>query len=208
VPINYRITAEVVDVRQDSPNSTDTFLVDSNVWYWLTYTKASLVEGYAAKRRTADYSSFLNKAIAQRAQLCRCGLSLAELAHIIENNERKIFAAKTHCKIETKEFRHNYPKERLNVISEVQTAWGQVKSMASPLSILIDSNLTDVAMDRFSQNTLDAYDIFFLEVMTNNKVPQIITDDGGFATVPGIRVFTANQNVITTAKSQGKFLIR
>jgi hypothetical protein len=80
--------------------------------------------------------------------------------------------------------------------------------MASPLDILIDSNLTDVAMDRFSKNTLDAYDVFFLEVMNNNKVPQIITDDGGFATVPGIRVFTANLNVIATAQQQGKFLKR
>ena len=207
MPINYIIAAEVVDLRQDCPNCTDTFLVDSNVWYWLTYTKASLVEGPHAKRRAFDYSSFLNKAIGQKAQLCRCGLSMAELAHIIERSERTIFS-KTHGPIDTKEFRHNYPTERLNVISEVQTAWGQVKSMALPLSILIDSNLTDVAMDRFSKNTLDGYDIFFLEVMTNNKVPQIITDDGGFATVPSIRVFTANQNVITAAQGQGKFLTR
>lgn len=205
--INYRIAAEVVDVRQDCPNSTDIFLVDSNVWYWLTYTKASLVEGYGAKRRTADYSSFLNKAIAQRAQLCRCGLSLAELAHIIERSERTIFI-KTHGHIDTKEFRHNYPKERLSVVSEVEAAWGQVKSMASPLSILIDSNLTDAALNRFSKDSLDAYDIFFLEVMSNNKVPQLITDDGGFATVSGIRVFTANQNVISAAQSQGKLLTR
>jgi predicted nucleic acid-binding protein len=207
VLINYIITAEVVDVRKDSPNSADTFLVDSNVWYWLTYTKASLVDGYGAKRRTIDYSSFLNKAIAQRAQLCRCGLSMAELAHIIERSERTIFS-KTHGPTETKEFRHNYPTERSNVISEIQTAWGQVKSMASSLDILIDSSLTDVAMNRFSKSTLDGYDIFFLEVMTNNKVPQIITDDGGFATVPGIRVFTANQTVITAAQGQGKLLTR
>jgi len=196
-----------VDLRQDSPKSTDTFLVDSNVWYWLTYTKASLVEGPRAKRCTFDYSSFLNKVINQKAQLCRCGLSMAELAHTIERSERKIFS-KTHGLIDTKEFRHNYPTERSNVISEIQTAWGQVKSMASPLNILIDSNLTDVAMDRFSKNTLDGYDIFFLEVMTNNKIPQIITDDGGFATVPGIRVFTANQNVITAAQNQSKLLTR
>jgi hypothetical protein len=207
VPINYIIAAEIVDLRQDCPKCTDTFLVDSNVWYWLTYTKASLVESPNATRRASDYSSFVNKAIGQKAQLCRCGLSMAELAHTIERSERTIFN-KSHGPIETKEFRHNYPTERSNVVSEIQTAWRQVKSMASPLDILIDSSFTDIAMDRFSKNTLDAYDVFFLEVMNNNRVPQIITDDGGFATVLGIRVFTANQNVIVAAQSQGKILKR
>jgi len=207
VPINYIIAAEVVDVRQDSPNSTDTFLVDSNVWYWLTYTKASLVEGYGAKRRTLDYSAFLNKAIAQRAQLYRCGLSLAELAHLIEKSEREIFE-KTHGEIRLKEFRHNYPQERSSIVSEVIAAWGQVKSMASPLNLLLNDGVTDAALNRFTKDFLDGYDLFFLEAMTENKVPQLITDDGGFATVSGIRVFTANQNVITSAQSQGKLLTR
>jgi predicted nucleic acid-binding protein len=207
MPIKYIIAAEVVDVRQDCPNSTDTFLVDSNVWYWLTYTKASLVEGYGAKRRTVDYSSFLDKVIAQRAQLWRCGLSMAELAHIIEKSEREIFA-KTHGRIDTKEFRHNYPQERSSVVSEVKAAWGQVKSMALPLNLLLNDGLTDAVLDRFTKDALDSYDLFFLEAMTENKIPQLITDDGGFATVSGIRVFTANQNVITAAQSQGKFLMR
>ena len=205
--INYIIAAEVVDVKQDSPNSNDTFLVDSNVWYWLTYTKASLVEAYGAKRRSVDYSSFLNKAITERAQLCRCALSLAELAHIIERSERKIFA-KTHSEIETKQFRHNYPHERSIVVSEVKAAWGQVKSMASPLNLLLNDGVTDAALNRFTKDALDGYDLFFLEAMTENKVPQLITDDGGFATVSGIRVFTANQNVIAAAQSQGKLLTR
>jgi predicted nucleic acid-binding protein len=207
VPINYIIAAEIVDLRQDAPKSTDVFLVDSNVWYWLTYTKASLVESHHARRCALDYSTFLNKVINQKAQLCRCGLSMAELAHIIEKSERAIFSSK-HGRIDTKEYRHNHPAERSSVIAEIQTAWGQVKSMALPLDILIDSNLTDVAMASFSKNTLDGYDIFFLELMNNNKVPQIITDDGGFATVPGIRVFTANQNVIAAANHQGKILKR
>jgi hypothetical protein len=44
--------------------------------------------------------------------------------------------------------------------------------------------------------------------MKNHGVVQVITDDGDFATVPGIQVFTANRNVISAARSQGKLLIR
>jgi hypothetical protein len=47
-----------------------------------------------------------------------------------------------------------------------------------------------------------------LEAIKNHGVVQVITDDGGFATVPGIQVFTANKNVINAARSQGKLLIR
>jgi hypothetical protein len=47
-----------------------------------------------------------------------------------------------------------------------------------------------------------------LETMKNNGVIQIITDDVDFATVAGIRVFTANRNVLLAARMQGKLLSR
>lgn len=34
--VNYTIRADVVDIRQDHPKPDDVFLVDTNVWYWLT----------------------------------------------------------------------------------------------------------------------------------------------------------------------------
>lgn len=40
--VNYVIAADIIDVRVDTPKPEDVFLVDSNVWYWMTYTKASL----------------------------------------------------------------------------------------------------------------------------------------------------------------------
>lgn len=39
--ICYTIQAEVVDITKDIPNERDAFLADTNVWYWLTYQKAS-----------------------------------------------------------------------------------------------------------------------------------------------------------------------
>ena len=205
--VNYVIAADVIDIRVDSPKPEDVFLVDSNVWYWMTYTKASLVMQPWARGRLHDYPVFVNKAIATSAKLYRCALSLSELAHIIEKTEREIFK-KTSGRIDTKEYRHNYPKERLNVVSEVKAAWGQVKTMASSLDVTINDAMTDAALTRFEKELVDGYDLFFLEAMSNEKVIQIITDDGGFATVSGIRVFTANRNVITAAQKQRKFIKR
>ena len=47
-----------------------------------------------------------------------------------------------------------------------------------------------------------------LEAMDKAGINQVITDDGDYVTVPGIEVFTANQNAIASARSQGKLITR
>ncbi|MFV9689915.1 MAG: hypothetical protein ACNY01_02980 [Desulfobacteria bacterium] len=64
------------------------------------------------------------------------------------------------------------------------------------------------ALNRLQTEKLDGYDLFILESMKNHGVVQVITDDGDFATVSGIQVFTANRNVIAAAKNQAKLKIR
>jgi hypothetical protein len=44
--------------------------------------------------------------------------------------------------------------------------------------------------------------------MFRHNILQIITDDGDFATIPGIRVFTSNRRVINAAQQQEKILTR
>lgn len=205
--VNYVIGADIIDIRVDTPEPEDVFLVDSNVWYWMTYTRASLSERPPMRYQVSDYPRFVNTAIAANAKLYRCGLSFAELAHTIEKTEHKIFE-RTSGQIRPKEYRHNHPAERSNVAQEVEAAWGQVKSMTSSLDLMINDPVTDMALHRFQEESVDGYDLFFLEAMSNAKVVQIITDDGDFATVPEIQVFTANQNVVTAAQTQGKLITR
>ncbi|MDJ0676548.1 MAG: hypothetical protein QNJ36_14390 [Calothrix sp. MO_167.B42] len=199
--VNYTVQAEVVDIRSDSPQKDDIFLVDTNVWYWYTYTSASVS---SRRYQTHEYPSYLAKAISVDSSLLYCGLSLAELAHNIEQTERKIFDTD----IKTKEYRHNYPRERMKVVAEVETAWEQVKSIAACTEILIDETKTNTALIRFQTQLLDGYDLLILEAMDKAGVKQIITDDGDYVTVSGIRVFTANGGAISAARNQGKLLIR
>jgi predicted nucleic acid-binding protein len=202
--INYVIQAEMVDINADSPTTTDAFFVDTNVWYWMTYPNAATS---ALPGQLSDYPAFVNRALAAGARFCYSGLSLAELFHLIEKTEREIYK-KTIGDIKTKEYRHNLPSERSRVASEAQAAWGQVKSLSSPLALTVDEKATDAALDRFRTEKLDGYDLFILETMKNHGMVQIITDDGDFATVAGIRVFTANRNVLLAARTQGKLLTR
>ena len=207
MPVNYTIQAEVVDIRRDTAKPSDAFLVDTNVWYWLTYTRASQATQPPMRYQIHDYPAYVSKAISGKVRLHPCGLSLAELAHLIERTEREIFI-RSSMAIFPKEYRHNQPTERTKVVAEVQAAWGQVKTMAAPIHMTIDEPTTDAALNRFVTQPVDGYDLFILEAIAKAGVVQVITDDGDFATVPGIQVFTCNQNVIMTAQHQGKLLQR
>ena len=205
--INYRIAADVVDIRKDSPREQDIFLVDTHIWYWITYTRASLSNDKPMYYQTFEYPEYINKALDVNTKLYRCGLSFAELAHLIEKAEREIFARLTGS-IGKKEYRHHYPVARNDMVKEVNSAWGQVKTMALPLDIAVDETLISAALRRFEKECLDGYDVFFAETMSKAGVAQLITDDGDFSTVAGIVVFTANEGVINAAQQQAKLIKR
>lgn len=207
MPINYVIQAEVFDIAADTPASADRFLVDTNVWFWMTYTNAGHGEpAWRAGVMTA-YATYVNAAATVGADLRWTGLSFAELAHLIEKTERKIFEG-THGATKPKEFRHNHPAERTQVGTEIQSAWSQVKTLAQAATVTIDEPTTDAALSRCLLQTVDGYDLFLLEAMNKDGMIQMITDDGDFATVPGIQVFTANRNVLAAAQAQGKLATR
>lgn len=107
MPVNYTVQADVIDIMTDSPQKGDIFLVDTNVWYWLTYPPASL----SLTTYQSIYSNYITDTFTAGATLCCSGLSLAELAHIIEREEKKL-SSYSFSRINNKEYRHNYPSER------------------------------------------------------------------------------------------------
>ncbi len=205
MPINYNVRAEVIDLRSDTPQNDDMFLVDTNVWYWLTYTKAST---FAQPYQINDYPSYIATAKSTNCLLSYCGLSLSELAHNIEQTERKIFNSRSSTNLKPKQYRHNYPTQRTNIVSEIEIAWSQVTSIAASTDITVNEALTNAALNRFKTQILDGYDLMILEAMDKAGINQVITDDGDYVTVSGIKVFTANKNAIAAARNQGKLITR
>jgi predicted nucleic acid-binding protein len=206
--INYRIQAQIVDIKIDVPHAEDIFMVDTNVWYWHTYTNASVS---ASPYQIDNYPDYLIQAILANSILTYTGLILSELSHLIEQTERNLFVNSQNLdrtRFKPKEYRHNYPSERKKVIKEIETAWSQVTSTSAPIDVTINEVVTNSALSRFQSQALDGYDLFMLEAMKKEGITQIITDDGDFVTVPGIIVFTANDNVIRAAKAQGKLVMR
>ncbi|RQT33417.1 hypothetical protein [Burkholderia contaminans] len=210
--INLTVAADVIDITRDTPRAEDCFFVDTNVWYWVTYTKATATGAQAYQ--TTNYPRYTQDALAAGSTIYQSGLSLAELSHLIEKSEREIYAKangmvnKGSVTLRPKEFRHNFPTERASVCSEVTAACAQVTTLANSLAVTIDGPTASAFMARIPTDAVDGYDLYILESMQANGVTQVITDDGDFATIPGIRVFTANRNVITAATNQGKLVIR
>jgi predicted nucleic acid-binding protein len=197
------VKALVIDIRIDQSQADDAFMVDTNVWNWLFYNPNP-----PPYSQDTDYVNYISKARSSNSYLAYSGISLAELAHIIEREERNIFGASSSYSTSTKQYRHNYPTQRANVVSQVQTVWNQMKAIAVSVNIEINEKTTDNALTRFATELLDGYDLFILETMEKEEINNIITDDGDYCTVHGITVFTANRNVINAATSQGKLLTR
>ena len=113
--INYTIQAEIVDIDLDRPCAEDVFLVDTNVWYWMTYPRAtSHIPSLINK-----YQSYLGNALSVGSKIYYSGLTQAELSHIIEKTEREIYERSVGSSIRAKEFRHNYPTEPYRVCRRV-----------------------------------------------------------------------------------------
>lgn len=196
------ITANVYNIGNYIPNDGECFLVDTNIWYWMTYSK-----GIPSNRQYLNaYNSFISLSLANNANLFHSGLSLAELSHIIEGTERKIHEGVIKAKIKTKEFRYNYAKERFAAMKEVETSWLQVKSLAQQVELRICDVTTDNCLTNMTSNTLDGYDLMIYECMKNHEIKNIITDDGDYTSVDGINVFTLNANVLSEARNQKKLM--
>jgi len=204
--INYSIQANIVDITSDRPQAEDVFLIDSNVWYWMTYTRASEAPNPPCPYQITLYPNYLKMALDTGSALYLSNLSLAELSHLIEKTQREIYSRVHNIRINPKTYRHNFPQERSIVVSEVEAAWSQVTSLAKALVENIDEATTKQGLLHFQQEKVDGYDLFILESMKKNGISQIITDDGDFSSVPGITVFTANQGVLAAAKEQNKII--
>ena len=200
------IQADIIDIKTDTPQQSDIFFVDTNIWFWQTYTNAA----FTAKRyQITDYPNYINKTRQNGATLTYSGLTLAELAHIIEKTEYDIYV-QSNGYLHFKKYRNDYPTERANVVAEVQFTWRRIKKIAIPIDLTVDDATTDAAINRFTTQAVDGYDLLMLEAISKAGAGtvKIITDDMDYSVVPGIEVFTSNKYVIQDAAMQKKLVRR
>ena len=210
--VQYQVRAQVVDLRTDQPLATDRFYVDTNVWFWVAYPNVQFGAGQSQAQRVSGYTNYLQAALLAKGQLHWCGLSLAELAHLIEKAEFEAYLGSGSTPIfsSAKEYRHGHQVERARVVQTIEIAWQSVEALAQPLPgpTTVDKSAVDAALRALAKVALGGYDLFALRTLHETKVLEVISDDGDFCIVPGITLFTTNKNVILAAQAQGKILKR
>ncbi len=202
------ISAFVVNIRKDVPKSTDTFFVDTNVWYNYATSFTSLSNSYQSKY----YPAYLSKMHNAKSKIFRSELILVELSNVIEKSLYKIFLEENSLSpdnLSLKEFRYDYPEERGNFIDDLCLSWDSVRDISESFDSVIDESVSKFIIKEVFNSYLDGYDLLYLDLIEKNMDKScILTDDKDFATVPGITVFTANNKIIDAAKKKGLFVVR
>ena len=170
-------------------NEGERFFVDTNVWYWMTYISSKeFVANQPHDYQLEFYPAFVEKVLEEHASLYYSPLVLVELANLIERSEHAIYE-QYHGRMSLKRFR-NIEAERKCVVQEIKSAWDTVKTMAKPLVLRISDDFSECLMDAVENYCLDGYDAVYYELMKENEIANIITDDKDFRAIPDVRLFS------------------
>jgi predicted nucleic acid-binding protein len=178
------------DIKQVTSEKDASYFVDTNVWYWCTYAASKSFLAKTPQKYQVDYyPSFVENALENNSTLYCSPLTLVELANLIERSEWEIYKAYTQdSTINLKAFRKK-PTERKAVLNEIKIAWQSVKELATELPFNIDSETSDTFIQSLSSYKVDGYDALFHQIMNENEIGNIITDDKDFRSIDDIDVF-------------------
>jgi hypothetical protein len=198
--INYDVKARIIDVKKDLPLSSDEFLVDTNVWFWLTYSRLSLSMDQPAPYQLQWYPSYIEKAIEAKATLYHTKCVFLEICSLIERYESDIFWMASHMTgKKVKEFRHLPDISRSTFIAEIKSVFSQISEMSQLLVLPGDASSVEEFKEFVFGSRVDGRDAEMAIIAAEKKI-RIITDDGDFATCNNTIVHTANNRVVLAAE--------
>lgn len=201
------VRADVVDIRGDAPKPDDRIVVDTNVWYWLGYLRASLTPNPPQTHQSTEYPKYAKAALTAGSALHHFGFMHSEIANIIERDEAKIRSALVGQVVKPKALRHQ-PNQRRSVIGHVNATWSVVVAMSSLVPLQLDANALQGAVAHFANYPIGGYDVLVVEAMRQANLTSLLTDDHDFIYVGGLRVFTSNPAALNEAAAAGKVVVR
>ena len=196
------MSANVVNLTTLMPSPGMTFGLDTNIVYWLGYSRATSIDS-SIRTRLRPYSAFIAKAVGAGAKFCCTPLNLIEAIHRIERVECKLAGLKPS---ELKNFRRSQ-SNRDNIGNEIDSLWATTTRLAQvwPASLTASDIPSLLANQRNAQ--MDAYDLAIVGCYASAGVRMVISHDHDLGTYDGaIVVVTANQECLAAAVSEGRLL--
>jgi len=182
--------AHCVSVETERPARSDRFLLDTNVILFVAY---QVLSGDLVRAKRNAYSGFLDRCRTAGSELYVCGLSFSEVAGTAERFRWKEYGGADVC--EQKAFRKIAPQRSL-VLADLQQVWDDITKVASVVSATNDKQAVERVATVFGTASIDGYDGFLIDVAQQEKIPNIVTDDGDFALASNLVVFTANRSLL------------
>jgi len=175
-----------------------TFAVDTNVLYYMHYTKATTYEK-VSEYQSLYYPRFINALLDKDVKLVTTIHNVMELLYIIEDTEFDIYKEINGTADLSKKNYREIISERNIIKTELDTAFLQIKNIYGILNFEIEVLKIDEFIDCFSMHKCDNYDYLIIEYLKSKGYNNFITDDRDFLSIDGVNVYTANKRAVSFA---------
>lgn len=194
------VKANVYDISkltESDINIDESFAVDTNVLFWMHYSRAS----YGAREyQLTEYPRLISMLSDLDVECLTTVYNISELLHIIERTEFTIYKDTNNRSLGIKKFR-NIIEERMKVKDELSSVYMQLEDFYRFVTFPLDSGVSNEFISQLLEHTCDNFDFSILTYLDEMNIKNVITDDIDFITYKkGINVFTANKTAIRLAK--------
>ncbi|HSH25740.1 MAG TPA: hypothetical protein VLA13_09430 [Massilibacterium sp.] len=200
----------MVDIRKSVDFSKiSSLVVDTNAWFWTTYTGDFAPDDKPYGPAMVHYPNFLGNCLSENISLKYSTISLAELHKLTEVSLYKLYKSWIEDdQITFKNYRFEEPAQRKDFLEEFESMYSQINTMADHLPTF--DHVGEKYIGRLVKASLEEYleiaDLVIIKSAESINITDFITDDGDFATMEGITVYTANNKVVEAAKNNGLLL--
>lgn len=181
-----------------SMNNTTEFCLDTNVLYWYTYPRYDIFQKRHTGRHAQSYYDFVDRLVENGNPLLTTRYNITELINIVEKHEYDIFCAMhPESTIYQKGFSTDlWRKKKLKRI--LKTTLSNVNSICETADFNFTEKILDNCVNTLDEHRCDVFDFAILSYYKENKHLNIITDDNDFASVDGIKLYTANTTSLSS----------
>ncbi len=175
-------------------NKEQIFALDTNILYWIHYSKASAPNLRARAYQVSEYSNFIEKLLENGNRLVTTVLNISELAHVVENSEFRLYNALNGIKLKKKEFR-NLSEKRHDYQNEMKTIMLQLReTYKEQIQVIkIDEEIISEFVNQIGENSCDIFDYVIIERLKEKKITNFVSDDKDFIKIDGINLYTTSE---------------
>jgi hypothetical protein len=198
---------QVVDIAFDRPLKTDRIFVDTNVWLFVCYEKATFGLDQARQRVVDWYIRYVGRAKSLGAELVTFPTVLFEIARHIEHAE--YFEA---CRVKgvepfTRQFSlktwRSEPAARHAMTESTRFIWSEILSRATAYDANLRAARSGELFDATAVHSIDIGDAVHRQLSLDIGVTQVLSDDMDFLDPSSpIVLLTQNPKALSEAAAQ------